>query len=201
MESPAPRTSLKKWLLRLFLASFLLAVLLPVVVAVAILRLSADTRTLRDAAIEESGTRWDRKIEVRAGSVPFMLARIAMPFAEVPWEAQQAISALHSAEVSVHELRGPQPDRSRMITEADKRMSKRGWDRLVGVVEGETVVAVYAKPTGEAKLKFSVLVLADKMMVAVSGRGDLAPIFNLAMEKAYESVPELRRATIVAKRD
>lgn len=201
MDTPAPKTSLKKWLLRLFLGSFLLAVLLPVVIAVAILRLSADTRTLRDAAIAESGTQWDRKIEVRAGSVPFTLARIAMPFANVPIEAQQALSALHSAEVSVHELHGGQPDRSRMITEADKRMTERGWDRLVGVVDGETVVAVYAKPIGDAKLKFSVLVLADKTMVAVSGRGDLEPIFNLAMEKAYEAVPELRRATIVAKRD
>lgn len=201
MDSPAPRASLKKWLLRLFLGSFLLAVAAPVVVAVAVLHISRDTQTLRNAALEESGTYWDRKIEVRAGSAPFMLARMALPLMDVPWEAKQAVSALRSAEVSIHQLAGSQPDRARMVAEADKRMTKRGWDRLVGVLNEDAMVTVYVKPLSGTELRLSVLVLNEDQMIAVTGRADLEPVFDLAMRKAQENVPLLRREQTVAWKD
>jgi hypothetical protein len=87
-------------------------------------------------------------------------------------------------EVSVHELTSSRPDRARILTDADARMSKRGWDRVVMVLEGQTAVAVYTQAEQSGDLKISALVLEGRQMVAVTGRGNLEPIFELAMKKA-----------------
>ena len=67
-------------------------------------------------------------------------------------------------------------------------MRKRGWDRVVAVLERDTAVAVYAHPeTGSGgNVKISVLVLDGKQMVAVSGHARLEPALELAMSKANE---------------
>lgn len=183
----APKgTSLGKWLLRIFLGSFLLAVAAPVAIALAVLHLSADTRALRNAALESSDARWEKKVEVNVGSVPFMVARMVLPFTKAPEEARMALDAMRSVEISVNELRSHEPDRARVLEEADRRMSKRGWDRLVCVLDRKTAVAVYVSPENakSSDVRISVLVMDGKHMVAATGRGRLAPLYELAMQKS-----------------
>ena len=188
MQTPAPRTSLHKWLLRIFLGSFVLALAAPIALAFAVLHVSSDTRVLRNAAIYGDGAKWQKQVEVNVGSLPLWAARCVLPFTPAPPEAQQALSAVRSVEVSLHELRESEPDRARIMREADEKMSKRGWDRVVGVLDEKTALAVYALPESGhgGNVKVSVLVLDGKQMVAVSGRAKLEPLFDLAMSKANE---------------
>src|SRR5438105_145679 len=131
METPSPKSSLRKWLLRIFLGSFVLAIAIPLFIGFAVLHVSADTRALRNAAIHGDGARWKKQVEVNVGSLPLWVARFVLPFTPAPPEAQQALSAIRSVEVSVHELRESHPDRARILREADEDMRKRGWDRVV----------------------------------------------------------------------
>jgi hypothetical protein len=190
MQTPPPRTSLRKWLLRIFFGSFVLALAAPVAVAFAVLNVSGDLRVLRNAAIHGDGAQWKRQVEASVGGLPLWAARCVLPFTPAPPEAQQALSAVRSVEVSLHELRGSQPNRVRIMREADEKMRTRGWDRVVGVLEHDTAVAVYVQPLSGSggNIKVSVLALDGKQMVAVTGRAKLEPIFGLAMSKANEGI-------------
>jgi hypothetical protein len=186
METASSKTTLRKWLLRIFLGSFVLAVAAPVVLAMAVLHLSSDTRTLRNAAIYGDGAQWKRQVEVSAGALPFWAARCVLPFTPAPPEARQALDVVRSAEVSVYELSGSKPDRARILRDADANMRKRGWDRVVGVLDRDSAVAVYAIPESGSggNIKVSVLVVSGNQMVAVTGRAKLEPAIELAMSKA-----------------
>jgi len=188
MDTSSPNNTLGKWLLRIFLGSFVLALAAPIALAFAVLHVSGDTRALRNAVIHGDGARWKKQVEVNVGSLPLWAARCVLPFTGAPPEAREALSAVRSVEVSLHELREAEPDRARIMREADEMMHKRGWDRVVGVLDHKTAVAVYALPESGrgGNVKVSVLVLEGKQMVAVSGRAKLEPVFELAMSKANE---------------
>lgn len=190
MQTPSPKTSLGTWLLRIFLGSFVLALVAPVALAFAVLHVSAETRALRNAVVQGDGATWKKQVEVNVGALPLWVARCVLPFTPAPPEAQQAFSAVRSVEISLHELRDSEPDRPRIMREADEKMRKRGWDRVVGVLDRHTAVAVYARPekSSGGNVNVSVLVLEGKQMVAVTGRADLEPLFELAMAKANQTI-------------
>jgi hypothetical protein len=188
MQAPSPKASLRKWLLRIFVVSLLLALAAPVAIAVAIFHISGDTRALRNAAIHGDGAQWQKQVEANVGFLPLSIVRIVLPFTPAPPEAQQAFSAIRSVEVSVHELRGSKPDHARILRDADEDMRKRGWDRIAAVLDHETVVAVYVTPDSgpDGKVKASVLVVDGRQMIAATGRANLETIMDLAMNKAEE---------------
>src|SRR4051812_45626625 len=105
METTTSKVSLRKWLLRIFLLSFVLAVAAPVAIAMAALRISGDTRALRNVAIHGDSARWKKQVEVNVGSLPLWVARMVLPFTPAPLEARQALNAVRAVDVSVHELR------------------------------------------------------------------------------------------------
>jgi hypothetical protein len=190
METTSPKPSLRNWLLRIFFGSFLLAIAIPLCLGFAVLHVSADTRALRNAVIHGDGARWKKQVEVNVGALPLWVARCVLPFTPAPPEAREAFSAIRSIEVSVHELRESHPDRARILREADDDMRKRGWDRVVGVLEHDTAVAVYMTPESGrgGTVKVSLLALNGKQMVAVSGHARLQPVLELAMAKAEEGI-------------
>jgi hypothetical protein len=186
MTRPVSNTG--KWLLRIFLGCFLLAIAAPVAIALAVLNISGDTRALRNAAIHaDDNAHWKKKIEVNLGSLPFALGRLAMPHLDVPEDARLAFSALRGVDVSVHELDSAAPDRAKVLADSDARMSKRGWDRIVCVFDNGAAVAIYAQGKPGSELKISALVLHERNMVVVSGRARLEPILELAMQKVGET--------------
>ena len=200
MEAPSSKTSLRKWLLRIFVGSLLLAIATPVAIAVAIFHVSGDTRALRNAAIHGDGAQWKKQVEANVGFLPLSVARMILPFTPAPPEAQQALSAIRSVEVSVHELRGSKPDHARILRDADEDMRKRGWDRVVAVLENDSAVAIYVTPDSGpgGKVKASVLVVDGNQMIAVTGRANLEPIMDLAMNKAEEGFLSKHRRREVA---
>ena len=60
-------------------------------------------------------------------------------------------------------------------------MSRRGWDRLVGVVDSDQTVAVYvpARSGRELQLDACILVVNRENLIVVSGRTDLEPLLEL----------------------
>ena len=63
-------------------------------------------------------------------------------------------------------------------------MTKRGWQRVVGVVEERQLVAVYMPQRGvsERRMKCCVAVLNDRDLVVVSARGNLEPLLAIARQ-------------------
>jgi hypothetical protein len=204
--SPRPRASIGTWLLRIFLCAFLLAILAPVALAFAVFHVSGDTRALRNAVVDDSSTHWKRRVELNAGPLPFVATRFVLPFIkQVDPDIKQAATAIGGMEVSVHELVGSQPDRARILTEADASMSKRGWDRTVCVLERDTAVAVYVKANPKnGDFKISTLVLNEKIMVAATGSGNLNPVMEVALRKAEEQLDAMNLhhpAKVIVQRD
>ena len=67
-----------------------------------------------------------------------------------------------------------------MLTAADTVLNARGWERLVGVLDGEELVSVYVpgKVTSARQVKCCALVFDGRQMVLVSARADVEPLLQ-----------------------
>lgn len=70
-----------------------------------------------------------------------------------------------------------------MLAIADSVMTARGWERVVGVMDGKNLVAVYlpGKNISVYHLKCCVMVFDGKEMVLVSAQGNPEPLLNYAL--------------------
>jgi hypothetical protein len=73
-----------------------------------------------------------------------------------------------------------------MLTAADEAMQRRGWERVVGVIKDDILVAVYmpAQPTAPSRMKCAVMVCEGRQMVLASARANLDPAINFALARA-----------------
>ena len=155
--------------------------------AVRVFSTGADARALNAAVLEAVGGDRQPDVHVRIGPVLFTLARVVTAFIpDVPPEARKALRALRSVEVSIQHLAGAdgRVDRASLLTKADARMAARDWERVVGVVDGDTVVGVYtaAGTLSARNLHLAVLVLDGEELITVSARGDVEPLAELAWQ-------------------
>lgn len=155
--------------------------------AVRLFSTGADARALNATVIEAVGGDWQPNIQVRVGPVLFTLARLVTAFVpDVPPEARRVLRAVRSAEVSIHHLAGAggRVNRNSLLAKADARMTARNWERVVGVVDGDTVVGVYtaAGEVSARDLRVCVLVLDGEELVTVSARGDVEQLAELAWQ-------------------
>jgi len=165
-----------------------LAVLLfPVVVLGAIglgvasyFHLSSDTRALRKGLMTASGVAWRQRIGLNVGSATLGVVRAGLAFAPLDARARAAVQAVHGVEVGIYKLTtgSKPPNRTAMFAVADKVLNARGWERVVGVMEGDQLVSVFVR--GEAisarDVKCLVLVFDGRQLVVVSGRADVEPL-------------------------
>jgi len=151
------------------------------------LRLGGDARALRNAVFTSAAARWDRKIEVNAGSFTVNLARTGLQFARLDSEARTALEALRAGEVGVYQFKGgrDQVDRAALFAAADRAMERRGWYRLVGVMKDAEMVAVFvSKKAGSPEdLKVCFAVTDGEHLVIGSARANLEPLARLASEQ------------------
>lgn len=150
-------------------------------------RLSADTRALRDELTQASGAEWHKKIGLNIGNLTLGVARGALQFTQLEPEAQTALRAARGVEVGIYELAPDSrtPDCAAMLNAADEAMRRRGWERVVGVLDGAEMVGVFlpAKMTSASRAKCCVVVLDDRNLVLVTGGADLQPLLELAQNK------------------
>ncbi|HTH48105.1 MAG TPA: hypothetical protein VMB21_11370 [Candidatus Limnocylindria bacterium] len=149
------------------------------------LHVGSDVAALR-RSVMPSTAGWHKQVEVSVGWFPLLLAKAGLHFAPLPPEARIALRAARSGEVVVYERSSPGalPDQGDLLLKADETMRRRGWDRTVGVVDHDDLVAVYT-PAGldsARRMKACVLVLNRENFVIVSAAADLRPLMELIHE-------------------
>ncbi|HEX5221637.1 MAG TPA: hypothetical protein VFZ59_18880 [Verrucomicrobiae bacterium] len=150
--------------------------------------LSSDTRALRNELTRASGAEWQKQIGLNIGDTTLGLARGASLFIDLDSEAQAALRTVRGVEVGIYELDSTSkaPDCAAMLNAADKAMSKRGWERVVGVISGKQMVGVFlpAKITSANRTKCCVAVLDDRKLIVVSAQADLQPLVELVQSQS-----------------
>jgi len=149
-------------------------------------RLGSETAALRDSLMKTIPGQWEKQIALHVGPVTTGLIRFGSQFLALEAEPRAALDTLHGAEVGIYRLQGAPGsfDRRLVLERADKAMSRRGWDRVVGVIEGRQIVAVYFPHRGLStkRMKCCVMVFQDRDLVVALARGNLEPLMAIAVE-------------------
>jgi hypothetical protein len=177
----------------LFLGTLTILLSLPVFGLASCFFLSRQAKGLRDSVLRATGADWRTAIELNAGSLALALARTGLSFCDLPPEARTVLDSVRQAEVGLYQRPSGKGllGRTNPLDAADQVMATQGWDRLVGVVNHQNLVAVYVprKQDSESDVKICALVLDRRQMIVVSARADLGPLFELALNR-----PEWRQA-------
>jgi hypothetical protein len=166
-------------------AVLLLLLVVVVVEVVNFFHLSSDTRALRNSLIKSSGVEWRQRIALNADGLTLSAVRAGLSFVHLDAGARAALQTVRGAEVGVYQLPSGAKhlDRAAMLAAADAAMTARGWDRVVGVMDGQDLVAVYlpGKTASVRRIKCCVMVFDGKEMVVVSARANLEPLLEYAL--------------------
>jgi hypothetical protein len=174
---------------------FLLTPLICVLGIASFFHLSSPTQALRRSVMAGAPGDWNNRFAINVGPLTLDAARFVTSFIKLPPEAEAALQGVRGAEVGVYRL-GHSPrtvNYSAILGAADKAMSRRGWERIVGVAQDGQFVAVYA-PHGLRSLKrisCCVAVLDKQDLVVVSAHGNLEPL--MALPKFREAQRNLTR--------
>ena len=174
------------WFLGLLVAPLLLFVVLAAGVA-SCFRLNSDARALRDGLIRSSGVEWRQQIALNANWLALGAVRAGLSCVQLDPGARAALQSVRSAGVGIYQLASgtPPPDRAAMLAAADSTMTARGWERVVGVMDGQDLVTVYLpeKNVSVHRLKCCVMVFDGEEMVLVSAQGNLEPLLKYALDQ------------------
>ncbi len=156
-------------------------------------RLSSETQALRGSLMNSVPGEWHKKFAVHAGYITMALVRNLSHHFRMPAEPRAAIEALRGAEVGVYELQGEPiaAEPGQVLQASDKALRARGWERFVGVVQGEQLVAIYLPRKGLSSSHISccLMVLHERQLVVASVRGNAEPLLELANKKLEASQP------------
>ena len=150
--------------------------------------LGSDARALRNGFMGSSGGRWQQRIAFNVGGMTTGLVRLGAGLFKTPQEVQVGIETVRSVEVGVY--KGTELSRGRSygstVAAMDRKMRKRGWERVVGVFKDSDLVTIYIPRDGlsEERIQCCFLVVHDNELVVGSARCSLGPILRL---------PEVRR--------
>jgi hypothetical protein len=148
------------------------------------LHVGRDAAALRDGLLKTASREFTPVVEANLGPVTFWAVRTGLGFAPLEPEARMALRAVRAAEVSYSQRRHPggKLDQATMLADADKAMTARGWERIVGVREGDDLVAVYVPKNLRSPhdVRFCVAVVGAEELVVAAGRSNLEPLMDLA---------------------
>lgn len=194
MNTPeAPRPSLWRFAwLAVPLGLFLMAGAL-VVGVTGYFRLSRDAQCLRNSLTQGGALQaaaLKKKIELHVGPFTCYAIRAGLSFAPLEPDVREALRAVQGGEVGVYQVnQGFAPkENSSLLEAADRAMTGRGWDRLVGVARKHELVAIYVpqQQSASANLRTCVAVLNRDDLVIVSARSNLEPLLELASKMGEE---------------
>jgi hypothetical protein len=160
------------------------------VVTTGCFRPSGDLKALRDGVIAASGGEWDAEVQVGVGALTFGLVRGGAAFFDLPPEVGVVLRSVRGAEVAVyrHQAQGGRkgdPAGVELLQAADGAMDKRGFERLVGVLDRGRVVAIYLphEAGSRGQVRACVLVVDGPQMVIAGVRGYPEPLLELAFQE------------------
>lgn len=150
-----------------------------------------EVRALRRAVAGQLDQAVEPRFTFGVGGLILGIARGVTSLAPVPPEARTALSALRGADVSLATLSTPpSPSERRALLEAaGGAMERRGWQRLVGVLDGRSTVGVYLPRNLKSPrdIRVAVLVVDGTDLVTVTARADLEPLLRWVEEKGGPS--------------
>jgi hypothetical protein len=190
MDSPQPpvsRGGLSTG--QIVILAMLLSIGFGVVAVTGYFRLGSDTAALRSSVSESISEQLHKKIAVHVGALTINALRIGLRWVHLPPEPRAALNALQGAEVGVYNLQqhATSFNFSKIVARADKAMTRRGWDRAVGMVNKHDLVVIYVphKPTPRAKMKCCLMVLHEKILVVGSAHGNVEPLMEIARDRIH----------------
>ncbi|HAV64978.1 MAG TPA: hypothetical protein DCY13_21725 [Verrucomicrobiales bacterium] len=185
--SPAAR---RGSVLKVLIVLIVLAAMLVVGVAVAgvavyrLLTVDPDMRSIRKELLSELQIETRGRVEVKVPSIALGLARMVVPFVDVPEEGRLALRAVRGGSVGVYQLEDAiaGADRRELVERVTHLLEDREWQRTVTVIDRDQLVMVFAPAGNDMPHRFSafVLVVNGREMVMVQGRANLEPVFTLA---------------------
>jgi len=190
ISPPLPRDRVERffrWIGGALLVCLLLLAL-AVYGATGYFRLSSEMAGLRDSLQTASGQQWHRTIALNIGGLTFGVARAGLSFVKMEDEARVALQTIQGCEVGIYQTMADteDADRGAMLAAADAAMLRRGWERVVGVIDDGNLVAVYmpSKPEATSRMKCAVMVCEGRQMIVASTRANLDPAIQFALAKA-----------------
>lgn len=181
------RPARRLWLWGILATPLLLLLLLGAGVASFFLP-GSDVRALRNGLIKSSGVEWHQQVVVNAGYLTLYAVRVGLAGVRLDPGARAALQSVRAAGVGVYKLvsGAPRLNRAAMLAAADSAMTARGWERIVAVLDGDNLVAVYLPKRNVSihHLKCSVMVFDGKEMVLVSVEGNPQPLLKYALDRA-----------------
>jgi len=148
-------------------------------------RPGTDFSAVRAEVIAQSGCDWARQIHIGVPSCLFTAVRLGISVADVGLEPEvkAALQTLGGLRVAVCQRAAGSPDLPAMLKTADGALARRGWDRVVGVLDRQELAAVYApaRTAPDGPLELYVIVWDGEQLVFVSGRARLEPLAEIAL--------------------
>jgi len=179
---PRQRAVRRRWWLGLLLAPVVLMFAAMIGVA-SYFYPRAESATLRQSVLATVRGDYHRKIALNVGGMTCGLIRLGAHALKLPPEARAAIAAIRGADFAVYEL-GQEPTcaaQSAALAKADRAMTARGWERVVGVRQPNTMVAIYC-PRGRSsptRLRCAVLAWQGRDLVLVSAQANAEPLLAI----------------------
>lgn len=148
-----------------------------------------EVQTIRGAVAGAHSAGVETKISFGLGRIALGLVRFIGSFGPLDADAKLALGAIRGADVSIQELREKLApgERLNVLTATDEAMARKGWERVVGVVEGDAhmgdeIIGIYAPRTlkSDDELSLAIFVLEDRQLITVAARCRLEPLIELA---------------------
>ena len=163
--------------------------------AISFLTLDRDAAVLRKAIMADANDDWQTKIQVSVGRLTLAAVRTGLVFVHMKdvAEAQVALGAVRGASVGVYQRKpskGETVSREAVFADTDAAMTRRGWSRLVGVVDKKDAVLVYtpAKYDVDGSIDVCLAVLNNRELVVVSATVDADGLADLVERHAGDKL-------------
>jgi len=184
-SAQTPDMGSSSWRLRDVVLFGLLAGFLVTVIGItSYFRLSPEAAILRESAMAGVKGTWSKKIALNVGFFTTGFVRAGSHFFKLDPQAQAAFDSIRGGEVGIYKLKEQfgWVNHGAILTRADKAMSARRWDRVVGVSQNQQLVAVYMPRRGLSaqRIRCCVLVLKDGDLVIAGATGNLDPLLRIA---------------------
>lgn len=176
-----------RWLL-VGLALLMLPIFVVGIAAASMLRLDGDAAMLRKEVMAATDSEWDTKVQLSVGGVALTAIRTGLRFVQQEniEDARLALSAVRRASVGVYEGGGKVENSGELFARLDKKMKRDGWSRLVGVVDDDATVMIYASDAVAAgkRIELCLAMLDGKQLVVVSTQVEAAALSELVARHA-----------------